>query len=207
MVGCSLSAMQTLVENPALSLRQAFRRQYPYGLLRWDRSGKALLVSDMPRREASDLEHIHEDISISKSTAFKPFEMENARIVHAEGLLYVDMPSEAYQALLNRTFFAFGPFQAHWFEEQATVLGILARRAGPIGEKPDEPLLRKAMLACALGESEVRGFCRALRTADATALRKGETASSRACAALLAHWLYTEHGVGLPEAVFCFMTV
>lgn len=127
--------------------------------------------------------------------------MSTARIVHENGLLYVDIPQETYRMLLSQTFLVRGTFQEPWFEEQSTLMGILSRRIGPIFGKPDEPLLRGAMLACALGEPEVRRFCRALGGVDAVALRKGETASCRACAALLAYWLFTERGVGLPETV------
>ena len=36
--------------NPALELREALRARYPGAMVRWDDSGRALLVTDAPRR-------------------------------------------------------------------------------------------------------------------------------------------------------------
>ncbi len=151
-------------------------------MLRWDRSGRALLVSDAPRR--------------AKAYAALPESV--AEVTLAGGLLYIDLPRAAYRSLLGLTFTAQGPWRDAWFAEQALAAGILARRPLPAGE-PDIPLLRAALLACAQGETEVRAFCRSLRAADAAALRRKNTASARACAALVARWLHEAQGVGLPE--------
>lgn len=47
------------------------------------------------------------------------------------------------------------------------------------------------MLACAQGEKAVRAFLPRLQEAHAQALRLGDAASCRACAALCARWLWT----------------
>jgi len=170
--------MRALTENPAVRLKRAARQALPNGMLRFDTSGRALLVSDAARRGAH---------------AALPLEAETITL---DGLLYIDLPEDAYRALLASDFFMPGNLQDGWFAEQTLLSGIL--RHNPAPEAPDKPLLRAAMIACASGETPVRGFIRALRGAHAAALRCGRARSCRAAATLCAHFLFIEKGVGLP---------
>lgn len=158
---------------------------FPGCMQRYDATGRALLVCDAPRRGFST-----------------PDAGAGGMRILAEGdLLYIDLPREAYASLLSLSFSVSGPWIGAWFEEQALLLGILragGRHTAPCA--PDEPLLRAAMIACALGVPSVRVFLRSLRLAHAEALRKGSALSCRACAALCAHTLYAECGVAIPFA-------
>ncbi|MCL1964858.1 MAG: hypothetical protein FWF69_07335 [Firmicutes bacterium] len=181
--------MRKLTRNPAIALRETLAPLHPAGLFRWDMSGWGLLVSDAPGRGAA-------------GEAFAAnVKRLGLRAREARGLLHVDCPADAYAALLRIDFCERGAWDSDWFELQALLASVLERDdhkgdAGLLG--PDERLMRKAMLACAQGEKRVRAFAGGLRLADAEALRAGDTASTRACAALLAHWLRVERGVGIP---------
>lgn len=176
--------MQTLSENPALALRRQAQAVGLPGMLRWDRTGRALLLSDAPR-------HCTGEAFLRAAKALP------ARVAVEGWLLRLDLPAEAYRALLDCTYVSAGPWTEGWFEAQALLGGVLARTR-TAQTVPDEPLLRRAMLACAQGETTVRAFLPALRTADAKALRLGAAASTAACAALCAQWLQTSLGIGLP---------
>lgn len=172
-----------MTQSPVLALRERAARRLS-GMLRWDRSGRALLVCDMPRRAG---EWAALDAAVRLPARAEVF----------GGLLYIDLPPEAYGELLSADFAARGEWRGEWFEAQALLAGILSRRLS-VAENADEALLRKALLSCAQGERPVRDFCALLRGADAVALRTGGAASCRASAALVARWLWAERGVGLP---------
>lgn len=177
--------MQSVAENPAILLRAEVRERLSRGFLRYDTSGRALLVSDAPR---------HGPLPLS---AFGRFE---ARVCEIDSLLYIDLTEESYRQLLTIDFFVAGEFVEGWFEEQALLAAIL--RAGARGTPDgtvDAPLLRAAMIACAVGEAPVRAYLKTLRQAHAAALRVGSPASCRAAAALCARFLFEEKGVGLPK--------
>lgn len=179
--------MPELTQNPAIALRFAIEAHHVRGMLRWDRSGTALLVSDAPRRSGTSA------VDFLRGVHCK---------AHAQsGLLYIDLPDEAYSALLHADFFRLGSPQPEWFEEQALLAGILRRPLDASASVPDHALLRSAMLACAQNERAVRAFCGELRSADAAALRVHAPASSRACAALCALWLWDHKGIGVPAVM------
>lgn len=175
--------MREITENPALALRQALLSLRPCGFLRWDRSGRSLLVSDAPRRSGGE-------------TLVRAAEAMALRAWIEDDLMWIDLPQTSYAELLSMDFLRAGDWTDAWFAEQALLRGIL--RKGPDGAKADTPLLRAAMLACVQGDIYVHSFATALRAAHAAALRLGDTASCRACAALLAYWLWTEKQVGIP---------
>lgn len=181
--------MQKGVSNPAPALRAAVEALGMPGMLRWDATGKALLVSDAPR-------HAGGDVWTGRLRG------EGLRVQERDRLLWIDLPVSAYQALMAADFTERGGWHAAWFTEQALLGGILFRiRPCPDAEMQakDEELLRGAMLACAKGERHVRSYLGVLRSADAAALRDERTGSSRASAALCAKWLWATHGIGLPE--------
>lgn len=163
--------------NPAEALRETVRAALPGAMLKWDASGRALLVSDAPRRAGYD-----------------PAALAGLRVQEAAGLLYIDWQQEAYCAPEYEK--VIGPWHADWFAEQALLAGILARRGAGAA---DEGLLRGAYLACAQGEKAVRQSIAALRRADATALRCGAGAGVWAAAAFVAAWLWAQQGIGLPQ--------
>lgn len=152
--------------------------QYPQAMVRWDMSGRALVVCDAPRRGGY---------------------ANSASGVIERDLLWVDLPDGDYGALLAATFHQPDIWREGWFSEQALLAGILMRNTATASGLPDKPLLRIAMLACAQGEKPVRAFLAKLRGWDAEALRLGSTRSIQACAALAAHWLWTAKEIGLPE--------
>lgn len=180
--------MPELTENPALSLRRAVEGTCVGAMLRWDTSGQALLVSDAPRRPHFALEPL--------SDALRPYHS-----FRHNGLLFMDLAPDAYAALLRSTFIRTGSWHGKWFVEQALLAGIMFRNGDNVDVgPPDIPLLREAMLSCALGLQPVRVFCGKLRGIDAERLRYGLASSSRACAMLLSYWLWTEAKIGVPEA-------
>jgi len=175
--------MPELMENPALRLKRAVRQALPEGMLRFDASGRGLLVSDAPRRGVAALPR-------------------KAETTVQGGLLYIDLPEDGYRELLARDFFMAGGLQDDWFAEQ-TLLSSILRNSNTLRKESaanalDKPLLRAAMVACATGEAPVRAFLRALRGLHAAALRTGQTRCCRAAAVLCAHFLFSEKGVGLP---------
>jgi|GEM_PF-1831427 len=179
--------------NPALSLRRELEMAYPEGMLRWDVSGRALLVSDGPRRGAAGV------------TLLKYIEKNGLPCQTEHGLLHVDCTGEAYEGLLKIEMNRFGTIDEAWFPIQTLLGGMLCRkRPGIHGADavPEKSLLRAAMLACARGEKPVRDFAKRLRAADAEALRLGRTETTRACAALLAHWLWETRSVAPVKPVY-----
>lgn len=185
--------MQKPIETPALALRGELLALQPFGMLRWDQSGRALLVSDAPRH--------------AQGTDFlKRLHAMNLRLFTENGLVWIDLPPAAYQSLLSQHFYAPGPWVDAWFAEQALLASILAHvpDVSPCGELPpsDEALLRGAMLACTQAEPVMRQYLAALRAEHAVRLRTGNRAASHASAVLCAHWLWTEHLAGLPPIVF-----
>lgn len=170
--------------NPAAALRASVAALHLPGMLRWDQSGEALLLSDAPRRMPAQ----------ALAGALAPL---TGQSFQRGGLLWIDLPAAAYDALLEEDLDKHGPWDAAWFEAQALLAGMLARPArGAI--KADVPLLRAALLACAQGERTVRAYLHTLRRADAEALRHGQTTTVRACAVCCAQWLWQAEGVGLP---------
>lgn len=162
-------------------------------MLRWDQSGRALLVSDAPRHTQGTefIDHLH---------------AMNLRLFTENGLIWIDLPPETYQALLSQHIYPSGIWMKDWFAEQALLASILAHSpdAAPSGDIPpsEETLLRGAMLACAQGELAMRQYLAVLRSEHAARLRTGNQAASRASAVLCAHWLWTQHRIGLPPIVF-----
>ncbi len=156
--------------NPALALRRAIEALMPPGFLRWDRSGRALLVSDAPRRPGG-------------RDFVKLAEKSGARCFEADGLLWIDLPEAAYAALPDGQPAAAA--DGTDFETAALLRSILRRP--PVGCKDlDIPLMRGALLAAAQGGEAIRRFLPTLREADAEALRTGRTVSVRAAAAAVA---------------------
>lgn len=173
--------MPELTGNPAEALRARAEAARPRGaLLRWDASGRALLVSDAPRRGGTIA--LPDDISLEE-----------------DGMLWIDLPADAYAALLGQNFVRNGAWDDEWWAAQSLLTGILRRDPCPVDGPADIPLLRAAMIACARGEGHVRPFLTSLRAADAQALRARRDATVRACAALAARWLWTARGIGLPS--------
>jgi hypothetical protein len=152
----------------AWALRRAVEELRLPGMLRWDTSGRALLVSDAPRRGA-----------VGEVT------LPGARVFSAQGLLFFDYNETSYRDLA-----------AHWamvapalmpvvpFEWASLVESICARPLPPPGAV-DEPLLRACLLATARGGAALKDFVEKLRSADAAALRQGDTWSCRACAGII----------------------
>ncbi|MDR0896287.1 MAG: hypothetical protein LBN04_00365 [Oscillospiraceae bacterium] len=152
----------------AWALRRAAEGLRLPGMLRWDRSGRALLVSDAPRRGVVGA-----------------VMLPGAKVFEAQGLLYFDYHEESYRELA-----------AHWaqmppapmpgapFAWAALVESICARPLPPVGAV-DVPLLRACLLATAQGGVELAGFVERLRVADAAGLRDGDVWSCRACAGII----------------------
>lgn len=175
--------MERIAQNPAAALRDLVEAARLPGFVAWDREARALLVLGAPRHGA----------------AFPAALRGRVRLEEKNGLWRLDLPAAGYEGLLSRTFFQEGPLRAEWMEAQYLLAGLLRRPAWP--GPPDVPLLRRALLATVQGEAPARDFIKALPSADALALRRRNTASIHACAALLAHWLWTEKSVGLPDIV------
>lgn len=179
--------MQSLNENPAITLRDMARALQPSGMLKWDTSGDALLLSDAPRRDAAALQ----------------------RLLRAEGLhawvsgdlLRIDLLEAKYATLLDSRFLMPGPWHDRWCPLQSLLSTILTRRSPATRTPPSKTLLRKAMLASAQGIPAMEQFLPILREADTLALRTGNTAAMPAAASLCAHWLWTREGIGLPMSV------
>lgn len=179
--------MTPLAENPALRLRARVEALQLPGMLRWDASGSALLVSDAPRRSPGAADALRA--------------IADGSIALRRGLAYIDLTPDGYRALACSTFQAQGVLSPEWQNEQRLLSGILSR--SPVGTEGavDVPLLRRAMRVLAQGEEEaIRMFLAGLRQADAAALRTGESYTCHACAALCAHWLFTARRIGMLSA-------
>lgn len=175
-------------QNPALTLRVEIAARYPGAMLRWDASGRALLVCDAPRRGWA--------VSEEEGTLCR------------EGLAYFDLPRASYAALTPPAP-RLCPYADGWMDVQAALAGALFSRAATEtppwrGSVSDESraLLRGALLAAARGEAQIRAFIPALRAACAQALRVRDAALEATCrvaALILADWLQTHAGLGVPR--------
>lgn len=156
--------------NPALELREALRARYPGAMVRWDDSGRALLVTDAPRRGC--------DVQDAPA---------------ANGLAYYDLPPAA---LTVPSAPPFAGYTDDFPELQAALAMLLpdgfsaqkcAAELSPQGRR----LVQTALAACARGERQVRALLPNLRAAWAAALREKNAAQKTACratAAVLAAW-------------------
>lgn len=162
-------------ENPALSLRAALTARFPRAMVRWDESGRALLVTDAPRRG-----------------------MDAPDALVENGLAYYDLPQAAYEAMRLPEVQP-GDYAPGFFQEQATLAAILAetQQADPLKSTQ----ARRALSAAARGEVHVRAFLAQLRMDWAIALRLKNPEELNACrlaARVAACWLYQKHGIGVP---------
>lgn len=197
--------------SPAYALRNFVSQRLPPGMLRWDRDGRALLVSDAPRRMGGDALHLFADCADITAT-------------RCGNLLRIDLSPAAYTRLLKPRPVCTGPWDDRWFDAQALIAALL-RQNGEAADA-DIPLLRAALLATAQGDTAIRAFLPKLRERDAVALWAGgqgatwpgkppenvghreisaEIPSIHACASICAQWLWTAHGIGIPpvyEAVW-----
>ena len=166
----------------ALTLRAQLRSRYPGAMVRWDESGKGLLVSDAPRHGFS--------AGLDQAVALQ------------RGLAFFDLPPEGYRlAVLRAGAPHAGAYRSGWLAEQAALAAVLAHP--PQSEEGAGALVPEALAAIARGESPVRAAAARLRTAWACALRTHSPHARAACdarARLLAWWLWQEHGVGVPLA-------
>lgn len=183
--------MPSFLTNPATALREAVEPHLGSSMLRCDTSGRALLISDLPRRLPDRLPEI---LALPICTC----------TVDA-GLLWIDLPEEAYAHLLHADGIKKGPWHPDWFAEQSLLSSILSRPQASICAPPDIPLLRSALLACAMGDTALRTFLTSLRPADADALRRHSPCSTRACAALCAHQLHVNKAIGVPLSTPLFI--
>lgn len=162
-------------ENPALTLRSRLRAAYPGAMVRWDESGRALCVTDAPRRG-----------------------METPGAETVNGLAYFDLPREAYESL-RLPDVQVGRFAPGWFQEQATLAMILSDGGAAQGAQDES--MRGALSAAARGEKQVRAQIAALRPLWARAKREKDAracAICRAAARILACWLRENAGAGVP---------
>ena len=236
-------------ENPAISLRARVAAASIPGFLRWDTSGRALLISDAPRRAPCDI-RLHATHAVQGEdegddgegtllsfqekrkkqrkaswgeAAMAGFDMPDQLCKNfIEGLmdkmrglaatcfvdhklLYIDLPPEEYRRFAMGIFLTPGlwripgPWVLSCLSMQSRLSGILSRDAALCSGPVEVPLLRRAMLSCTRGEAAVTGFVNTLAALDAAGLRNKKTCTVYACAALCAHYLYTQMGVGLPE--------
>lgn len=163
------------------------------GMLRWDATGRALLISDAPRHIPWEtLPHCLPGVS-------------SATLSIENHLLRIDLPLNAYIQALHAQFYQLGSWQTEWFAEQACLAGLLSRKTpghidrSALSPPPDISLLRHALLATLQGEAKVRAFLDKLRPLDAQSLRDGgHPLITRACATICANWLWRAKAVGLP---------
>ncbi len=181
--------------HPAARAWEALRAAAPGSMLKWDQTGRALFVSDAPRRGLAD------------AVRAVVTEMD-LRAGEADGLMWIDLPVQAYQQMLVWDAPTVGPWSEEWFAEQSLLCGILGRCGAGAADAENraahEHLLRRALLATALGETAVRGFTARLHEAAAAALRKGDPdgfESAAAAAALVARWLWEYAHIGIPAAI------
>lgn len=167
-------------ENPAFALREALRTRYPGAMVRWDASGRALVMTDAPRR--------------GYAVADAPVE---------NGLAFYDLPPNEKIAPPAPVF---GAYADGVFAFQASLAPALRDGGAACGCTGDfsaqgRYLLRKALAACACGEKQVLAALPPLRALWAQALRTGSAADQCACrlaACVLAAWLLEEKNAGVP---------
>ncbi len=167
-------------ENPAAALREELRARFPGAMVRWDASGRALLMTDAPRR--------------GYAVADAPVE---------NGLAYYDLP-------LNQTITppapVFGAYADGVFALQSALATTLPGGGAAHGCPGDfstqgRSLLRGALTAHACGEKQVLTLLPRLRGLWAQSLRTGSAADQSACrlaACILAAWLMEEKKAGVP---------
>ena len=161
--------MQTVIQNPAAALRDRLSSLSPRGFVRWDISGRALLVTDAPRRQSP--EELISALSDEKTSLL----LEN-------GLLYLDLSDTAYQELLFLPETDALPLHPVFFQEQLLLSRILAHCAE--GHQADPSLLRRCLLSTVLPSPDFFLFLKELRSVFAASLREKKLASCRACAIL-----------------------
>lgn len=176
-------------QNPAIALRKQIQALSLPGFLRWDTSGQALLLSDAPKHTPF---YTYME-SIAASGIF---------CLTVGNLLFIDLPHKAYEQIASMTFFMPGPWREPYITIQSQLSGILARDVlSQTNEQVNISLLRAAMLACARGEDYFIQFVHTISRYDAVALREKKMKTIHACAALCAHYLYSQLGIGMPMRV------
>lgn len=156
--------------NPAVTLRESLRARFPGAMVRWDDSGRALLVTDAPRRGYDALDGCI-----------------------CGGLAYYDLPPEA---LCAPDAPPFGGYSDNLPELQAALSMLLADgfsaqecAAGLPAE--GRALVQTAYAACARGERFICAALPQLRARWAEALRRRDEPLKTACraaAAVLLAW-------------------
>lgn len=170
-----------------LGLRASAREALAGCMVRWNRSGEGLLVTDAPRR--------------GRWAAAEAFAARRGlRGFIRDGLGYLELADAAY-ARLAAGEVHIGVWDDAWFEAQALLASILGRTEACAPCDDGLPLLREAVRACAQGERQARAFLQGLRQADAAALREGSRLHTRGAASVCAQWLWLA-GVGLPRLSF-----
>ena len=168
--------MQTCVNHPALELRQRLSACSPRGFIRWDMSGRSLVICDAPRRQ---------DVS-AFLCALKD---ENTLVFVENGLLYLDFSEKAYRALLTLPLPSdFGNLEEPYWQEKLLLKRILTHPAKD--QSLDIPLLRKGLLSSVCSDADFFLFFKTLRSRFAESLRKGEVQSLKICALFLFHRLW-----------------
>lgn len=170
-----------------LSLREGACVALPGCMVRWDRTGGALIVTDAPRRGMAE-------------AAWAFARAQKLALLVRDGLVFFDIAPAMYGEAAQEYAPGDGPWQPAWFEAQALLASIL-RRPTHCPDTADVALARAAAVACAQGEASFRMFLDTLRQADAGALRAGRRGATRPAAALCAQWLHMR-GVGLPVQTF-----
>lgn len=169
------------LHNPAVWLRASLRTGCPRCMVRYDTTGRALLLSDAPQR----------GVSIAPLCASL-----GAVSSEANGLAYIDLSADGYAKLIHLTCTFSGDFQADFFEEQSLLASLLWQNHAAHVEIP---LLRDAMVSSALGDVPMLAFLHRLSAHHAHALRSKSPHACRAAAVLCADALYARHGIGIPK--------
>ena len=116
----------------ALTLRAQLRSRYPGAMVRWDESGKGLLVSDAPRHGFS--------AGLDQAVALQ------------RGLAFFDLPPEGYRlAVLRAGAPHAGAYRSGWLAEQAALAAVLAHP--PQSEEGAGALVPEALAAIARARS------------------------------------------------------
>lgn len=167
-------------ENPAAALREELRARFPGAMVRWDASGRALVMTDAPRRGYSVT-----DVPV-----------EN-------GLAFYDLP---LNKMITPPAPVFGAYADGVFALQSALAMTLPGGGAARGCMGDfsaqgRGLLRGALTAHACGERQVLTLLPRLRGLWAQSLRTGSAADQSACrlaACILAAWLMEEKKAGVP---------
>ena len=167
-------------ENPTVTLREELRARFPGAMVRWDTSGRALLMTDAPRR--------------GYAVADAPVE---------NGLAFYDLPSNK---IITPPAPVFGAYMDGVFAFQSALAAVLPGGGAARGCMGDfsaqgRALVRGALTACARGEKQALALLPRLRGLWAQALRTRSAADQAACrlaACVLAAWLREEKNAGVP---------